>query len=190
MMNGREKSDLSKVAKRSTNKSGDPEAESEERRGRAEGNAVGDYACRTPSRGSALSGLDRVRERARKEKSERFTALLHHVNPDLLRAAFFWLKREAAPGIDGLTWKEYERNLEERLCDLHARVHRGAYRAAGSAHVAYLETGGAVTGRQDSVRQGSGTHVLSLRGCRIHYRGGQDNGSTYLEAIGADRPIR
>jgi group II intron reverse transcriptase/maturase len=79
-----------------------------------------------------FSGLDRVRERARQEKRERFTALLHHINVDLLRAAFFWLKKDAAPGVDGLTWREYEQNLEERLVDLHARVHRGAYRALPS----------------------------------------------------------
>ncbi len=79
-----------------------------------------------------FSGLDRVRERARQEKKERFTALLHHVDVDLLRAAFFWLKKDAAPGVDGLTWREYEQNLQERLVDLHARVHRGAYRALPS----------------------------------------------------------
>jgi group II intron reverse transcriptase/maturase len=77
-------------------------------------------------------GLERVRERARQEKKERFTALLHHVSVDLLRAAFFLLKRDAAPGVDGLTWPEYEQSLEVNLVDLHARVHRGAYRALPS----------------------------------------------------------
>ena len=79
-----------------------------------------------------VPGLERVRERARQEKKERFTALLHHVNVDLLRAAFSWLKRDAAAGVDGLTWREYEQNLEERLMDLHARLHRGAYLALPS----------------------------------------------------------
>jgi group II intron reverse transcriptase/maturase len=77
-------------------------------------------------------GLERVRERARTEKKERFTALLHHVDVDLLRASFSWLKRDAAPGVDGLTWQQYEQNLEAQLEDLHARVHRGAYRALPS----------------------------------------------------------
>ena len=77
-------------------------------------------------------GLERVRERAKRGKKERFTALLHHVSVDLLRAAFSWLKRDAAPGVDGLTWQQYGLNLEERLADLHARVHRGAYRALPS----------------------------------------------------------
>jgi RNA-directed DNA polymerase len=73
-----------------------------------------------------------VRERARKNKQERFTALLHHVNVDLLRDSFYGLKRKAAPGVDGVTWREYETGLEDRLKDLHGRVHRGAYRALPS----------------------------------------------------------
>ena len=77
-------------------------------------------------------GLHGVRERARKHKQERFTALLHHVTPELLHDSFYALKREAAPGVDGLTWKEYETGLEDRLKDLHSRVHRGAYRALPS----------------------------------------------------------
>jgi group II intron reverse transcriptase/maturase len=77
-------------------------------------------------------GLHGVRERARKNKQERFTALLHHVTVGLLRESFYGLKRKAAPGVDGVTWKEYETGLEERLNDLHSRVHRGAYRAMPS----------------------------------------------------------
>src|SRR5580658_2272445 len=77
-------------------------------------------------------GLNGVRERARKNKQERFTALLHHVSADLLRESYYGLKRKAAPGVDGMTWKEYETGLEDRLQDLHGRVHRGAYRAMPS----------------------------------------------------------
>ena len=77
-------------------------------------------------------GLDGVRERARKNKQERFTALLHHVKVDLLRDSYYGLQRKAAPGVDGMTWKEYETGLEDRLQDLHGRVHRGAYRALPS----------------------------------------------------------
>ncbi|MCW2243131.1 group II intron reverse transcriptase/maturase [Azospirillum canadense] len=76
--------------------------------------------------------LDRVRQAARHRKKERFTALFHHLNPDLLRLAFFALKRNAAPGVDGLTWQDYEADLELRLQDLHDRVHRGAYKALPS----------------------------------------------------------
>jgi group II intron reverse transcriptase/maturase len=127
-----EKSDLSILAVKSANKGGNPSAESMERREGAEGNAVENCTCRTPSRESVFQGLDRVRQAAKARKKERFTALLHHVDVELLGAAFSWLKRDAAPGIDGVTWKEYEQNLEENLIDLHARVHRGAYRALPS----------------------------------------------------------
>jgi len=77
-------------------------------------------------------GLNGVRERARKNKQERFTALLHHVSVELLRESYYGLKRKAAPGVDGVTWKEYEPGVEDRLKDLHGRVHRGAYRARPS----------------------------------------------------------
>jgi RNA-directed DNA polymerase len=77
-------------------------------------------------------GLQGVREKARKSKQERFTALLHHVTPELLRESFQALKRKAAPGVDGVTWNEYATGLEDRLKDLHGRVHRGAYQAQPS----------------------------------------------------------
>jgi RNA-directed DNA polymerase len=132
MMHGPEKSDLSIVAGKPTNNCEGAQAESVERREGAEGNTIKHRTRRTPSRVSVSSGLERVRERARTEKKERFTALLHHVDVDLLRAAFCWLKRDAAPGVDGLTWWQYEQNLEANLVGLHARVHRGAYRALPS----------------------------------------------------------
>jgi retron-type reverse transcriptase len=72
--------------------------------------------------------LERIRQAARQRKKERFTALLHHVNIDTLRVAFFALKRRAAPGVDGLTWQDYETELEPRLAALQERVHGGAYR--------------------------------------------------------------
>ncbi|WP_431207006.1 hypothetical protein [Burkholderia cepacia] len=74
-------------------------------------------------------GLDRVRQAARQRKQERFTALLHHITIDRLRESFFVLKRNAAPGVDGLTWWYYEEGLEEHLRRLHAQVHSGTYRA-------------------------------------------------------------
>jgi hypothetical protein len=76
--------------------------------------------------------LNRVREVARRRKKERFIALLHHISVDLLRQAFYELKRDAAPGVDGLRWEDYEAGLERRLGDLHERVRRGAYRALPS----------------------------------------------------------
>jgi group II intron reverse transcriptase/maturase len=77
-------------------------------------------------------GLDRVRQAAKARKKERFTALLHHVNVDLLTDAYLWLKRSAAPGVDGVTWQEYAQDFEANIGDLHARIHRGAYRALPS----------------------------------------------------------
>lgn len=132
MTNGPEKSDLFIVAGKPTNVGAGAQAESVERREGAKGNTGKIGMCRTPSRTSMFPGLERVQERAKREKKERFTALLHHVSVDLLRASFSWLKRDAAPGVDGLTWQQYEQNLEESLADLHARVHRGAYRALPS----------------------------------------------------------
>ncbi|HYM13560.1 MAG TPA: group II intron reverse transcriptase/maturase [Bryobacterales bacterium] len=80
-------------------------------------------------------GLSGVRQRAKERKQEKFTALLHHLTVDLLRESYFALQRRAAPGIDGETWQEYGTGLEDRLIDLHSRVHRGAYRAKPSRRV-------------------------------------------------------
>ena len=132
MMHEPEKSDPSTVASKPANNPNGVGAESVERREGAEGNTNKDRMRRTPSRVSMPSGLERVRERAKAEKKERFTALLHHVDVDLLRSAFSWLKRDAAPGVDGVTWQQYEQNLETNLVDLHARIHGGAYRALPS----------------------------------------------------------
>jgi hypothetical protein len=129
MMHGREKSDPAILARKPPNKTGPPVAEGVERRAGTEGNTAQDSTCRTPSRASVSQGLDRVRHAARLKKKERFTALLHHLTPDLLRTAFFALKRDAAPGVDGLRWQDYEADLDRRIEDLHARVHRGGYRA-------------------------------------------------------------
>src|SRR6476620_1393533 len=129
MMNGREKSDSAIVAAKPANNDGQPSAELVERRAGAEGNAGGDRTRRAQDRESVSPGLDRVRHVVRTRKKERFTALLHHVTPDLLRTSFFALERRAAAGVDGLTWQAYEGDLDGRIEDLHQRVHRGAYRA-------------------------------------------------------------
>ena len=81
------------------------------------------------------SDLDRVRQVARKDKDVRFTALLHHVTVDRLREAYRAISPNAAPGVDGVTWRDYGRDLEANLRDLHARVHRGAYRARPTRRV-------------------------------------------------------
>ena len=132
MTHDHEKSDHSIVAKKQANKAEQSAAEPAERRERAEGNTSEPSALRTPSRAGATAGLERVRQAARLRKKERFTALLHHGNVDLLRFAYTALKRDAAPGVDGVTWDEYGTELERRLADLHSRVHRRSYRTQPS----------------------------------------------------------
>jgi RNA-directed DNA polymerase len=132
MMNGHEKSDPAIVAMKPTNKAGQPAAEPGERRAGTEGNADQQSTCRAQNRESVSQALDRVRTAARHRKKERFTTLFHHLSIDLFREAFLALRRDAAPGVDGLTWRDYEADLERNLTDLHDRVHRGAYRALPS----------------------------------------------------------
>lgn len=133
MTNGPKKSDLAKVAEKPTNKvGGRTTAESVERRAGTEGNAHQQSMHRTQCRVRVSQALGRVRQAARVRKKERFTALLHHISIDLLRLSFYALKRSAAPGVDGVRWKDYEAALESNLRGLHDRVHRGAYRALPS----------------------------------------------------------
>ena len=132
MMHDPQKSDSSIVARKPANKPASSGAEPVERRGEAEGNTSNPPTRRTLGRGSVSSGLARVRQAAKSKKKERFTALFHHVTVDALKAAYFGLKQKAAPGVDGLTWQDYERNLVVNLRDLHARLHHGAYRALPS----------------------------------------------------------
>jgi group II intron reverse transcriptase/maturase len=96
------------------------------------GNAEETYTHRTQGRARVSQGLGGVREAARRDKRQKFTALLHHVTTGLLRDSYYALKRQAAPGVDGVTWRHYEEGVEERLKDLHDRIHRGAYRAQPS----------------------------------------------------------
>lgn len=135
MMHGHEKSDPFVVATKLANNDGQPSAESMEPRGGAEGNVVEPGMRRTPGRESMSHGLDRVRTAARERKQERFTALLHHVDVNLLRSAYGWLRKAASAGVDGVTWDAYGEGLEAKLADLHERIHRGAYRAQPSRRV-------------------------------------------------------
>src|SRR5918912_3104897 len=131
-MHGRERSDPAIVARKSANKAGQPAAEPVERRAGAEGNADQRRTRRAQDRVSVSQALGRVRRAARHRRGQRFTALFHHLSPGLLREAFLALKRDAAPGVDGLTWRTYAADLDRRIEALHARVHRGAYRALPS----------------------------------------------------------
>ena len=125
-------SDGREVPTKCPNNGGKPAAEDMEGRRPTKENIGQTTALRTQSWTNASNGLLGVREVARREKRTRFTALLHHVTVPLLRDSFYALKRDAAPGVDGVTWKEYETGLDEKLEDLHGRVHRGTYRAQPS----------------------------------------------------------
>jgi retron-type reverse transcriptase len=145
MMHGHEKSDSAIVAAKLANKAkgppaarpaGEPHAaEPVERRAGTEGNADQQSTRRTQSRESVSQALERIRKVARERKKEKFTALFHHISTDMLEEAFDELKTDAAPGVDRVTWKDYEANLEDNLEDLHDRVQRGAYRALPSRRV-------------------------------------------------------
>jgi group II intron reverse transcriptase/maturase len=129
MMHGREKSDLVVVAVKPTNKAEQSAAEPVEPRTETKGNAGQQSTRRAQDRASVSQALSRVRKAAKQGKKTKFTTLFHHLDTAMLRTAFFALKRDAAPGVDGLTWEAYEADLDPRIEDLHARLHRGAYRA-------------------------------------------------------------
>jgi RNA-directed DNA polymerase len=131
-MHGREKSGPAIVAVKPANKAGRPAAEQVEPRAGAEGNAAQQRTRRAQDRASVSQSLDRIRQAAKERKKERFTALLHHISVPMLRVAFYALERDAAPGVDGLTWQDYEADLDHCIEDLHERVHRGTYRAQPS----------------------------------------------------------
>jgi group II intron reverse transcriptase/maturase len=133
-----EESDSGIVPMNHSNKIEQSMSESEEGRPLVEENTLQPHTHPTQSGARVSQGLVGVRKAAREHKEMKFTALLHHVTVDLLRDSFGSLKRKAAPGVDGMTWQEYEAGLEDRLADLHSRLHRGAYRALPSRRV-YIE---------------------------------------------------
>ena len=134
-MHDARKSDGPEVPRKSPNKGGSPSAEGMEGRGPTKGNANQRTTCRTQRRESVSSELERVREAARKDRKARFTALFHHLTLARLRSCYVALSHKAAAGVDGVTWVQYGEHLEENLQDLHARLHRGAYRAQPSRRV-------------------------------------------------------
>src|ERR1035437_5656948 len=130
-----EESDSGTVPMNHWNQDGKPWAENEEGRPLNKENTRWPNTHPTPSGARVSQGLAGVRKAAKEHPEMKFTALLHHLTVVLLRESFYALKRKAAPGVDGLTWQEYETGLEDRLVDLHGRVHRGAYRAKPSRRV-------------------------------------------------------
>src|SRR6476660_5985562 len=159
-------SDSGRVAAPTTNKAGRPAAETVEPRPGTKGNADQQSTRRTQSRVRVTQALDRVREAARQRKKVQFTTLLHHINADTLRTAFYALKRKAAPGVDGIAWHDYEADLEPRIEDLHGRVHRGAYRPQPSRRTYIPKADGkqrplAIAALEDKVVQGATVMVLN-----------------------------
>ena len=132
MMHDHEESDSAIVAMKLANKAGLTAAEQVERRAGTERNAVQHSMRRAQDRESVSHALDRIRQAAEQRKKEKFTALFHHINPEMLRTAFYALRRNAAPGVDGQTWRTYEADLDRQIENLHDRVQRGAYRAQPS----------------------------------------------------------
>jgi RNA-directed DNA polymerase len=141
-------------------------AESAEPRPGTKGNADQQNTHRTQSRARVTQALDRVRQAARQKTKEQFTSLLHHITVDTLRTAFCSLKRRAAAGVDGVTWQDYEADLEPRLEDLHRRVHRGAYRPQPSRRTYIPKSDGkqrplAIAALEDKILQGATVMVLN-----------------------------
>ena len=167
MMDARRQSHNSVVPTNAPNKPGEPGAEAREERELAEGNSPERNARRTQGRECALSALERVRQAATRDKTQRFTALLHHVyDVDRLRTAYFALKREAAAGVDGETWQHYGQALEANLHELAARLQRGAYRAKPVRRAYIAKTDGrqrplGVPTLEDKIVQRAVTEVLN-----------------------------
>ncbi len=128
----RESDGLIVPEKRANNAGPKAAAESVEGRGPTKGNAERTLLAPDTEPGKRGMGLRGVREAAKQDKKLRFTALLHHITPEMLQDCYFELKRNAVPGVDGVTWHAYGQDLEEKIDDLHSRVHRGTYRAQPS----------------------------------------------------------
>src|SRR3979490_707933 len=166
MMHEREKSDPAVVAVKPVNNAERSAAEPVEPRAGAEGNASQHRTGRAQKRATVSQGLERIRQVARQRTKEKFTTLLHHISTDHLEQAFLELKEDVAPGVDGVTWRDYEADLDRNLEDLHARVHRGAYRALPSRRVYIPKPDGrqrpiAVAALEDKIVQRATTTLLN-----------------------------
>jgi RNA-directed DNA polymerase len=184
-MHAREESDRGVIPVKPPNKGARVPAEVVEGRPRPKENYVEPNTSPTLSGERVSQGLHGVRRTARERKQERFTALLHHVTVDRLRESFHALKRNAAPGVDGVTWQEYETGREDRLVDLHSRVHRGAYRAQPSRRVYIPKADGrqrplGIAALEDKIVQQAVVTVLNeiyeadFRGFSYGFRPGRD----------------
>jgi RNA-directed DNA polymerase len=165
-MHVQEKSDCAVVPVNQSNKEAQASAESGEGRAQTKENIVQSHKLPTQSGKGLSHGLHGVRRAASVRKQERFTALLHHLNIALLRESFYALKRQASPGVDGMTWQEYETGLGDRINDLHRRVHRGVYRARPSRRVYIAKANGrqrplGIAALEDKIVQQAAVTVLN-----------------------------
>jgi group II intron reverse transcriptase/maturase len=181
----REESDCAVVPMKRPNKEALGSAEVAEGRAQTKENDAGPDTSPTRSGERVSQGLGGVRQVAREKKQERFTALLHHLTVELLRESYYALKRNAAPGVDGVRWGEYEDGLEDRLKDLHGRVHRGAYRAQPSRRVYIPKADGrqrplGIAALEDKIVQQAVVTILNeiyevdFRGFSYGFRPGRD----------------
>ncbi|MGH9907009.1 MAG: reverse transcriptase domain-containing protein [Pyrinomonadaceae bacterium] len=174
MMTGRRKSDRPVVATKPANKVGSTTkdvdasmAEQVERRGLAKGKPPRQNTNRALDRSVVQSALSRIRQAAVNDKKVKFTSLMHHIyNLSTLREAYYGLKRDAAPGVDGETWRQYGENLESNLTDLSERLRRGAYRAKPVRRVFITKEDGrqrpiGVTALEDKIVQRATVEVLN-----------------------------
>jgi group II intron reverse transcriptase/maturase len=167
MMNDRRKSDRLVVVTKPSNKAGEAAAERVERRGLAKGKTPRQNTDRALDRANVQSALGRIRQGAVKDKRQRFTSLMHHIyNLSMLREAYYGLKRDAAAGVDGETWREYGEDLESNLEELSARLRRGAYRAKPVRRVYIAKADGrmrplGVTALEDKIVQRATVEVMN-----------------------------
>jgi group II intron reverse transcriptase/maturase len=194
-MHALQESDRCVVPMKQPNNEGQLSAEAAEGRQRPKENDARSNTSPTQSGELVSQGLSGVRRVARERKEERFTALMHHVTVELLRESFEALKKNAAPGVDGVTWREYETGLGDRLVDLHSRVHRGAYRAQPSRRVYIPKADGkqrplGIAALEDKIVQQAVVTVLSeiyetdFRGFSYGFRPGR-NPHQALDALNA-----
>ena len=166
MMHERGKSDSAVRAVKPANKAERSAAELVEQRAGTKGNADQQSTRRAQERESVSQALGRIRQAAKQRKKEKFTTLFHHISVGLLRLAFFEIKKDAAPGVDGLTWQDYEADLDRNIEDLHDRVHRGAYRAQPSRRLYIPKPDGrqrpiAIAALEDKIVQRATAAVLN-----------------------------
>ena len=193
-MNDRGESDSPVVPAKLPNKPASAGAQAVEGRGLPEGNAASKTRPGHRAGHGAPSALDRVRRVAQKDKEARFTALLHHVDINRLWAAYLALWPKAAPGVDGVTWHEYGRDLERNLRDLHERVHRGSYRAKPARRAYIPKRDGrlrplGVAALEDKILQRAVVEVLNLsfrtsRGRYLPPPGGRPSASVSRQVVG------